>query len=360
MSFDKLFLPLLDYLNFLVDFALFDGMDRYVLRGNIQLFHLSNFLLGCLFSGFITANWGKFTSKEKVELVDWKFLAYVPMVLLHAVFWQSAVYVASLFACFQHGSIKDAVNVSFGTAAIFLPFLGLKAKALRATEGVVASNFLQRLAIGIVSLLFLVVSFLLPINFFRFAALYYNLTLIQTLWSIAVYVPIALIFRFSAKHFLNSHSTHKTKGERMTLESDMPTDPFIRWQAITIKQMSYSINLIIASSVGSLGYALSLLPNRDFELIGLSKCFFDFGMGGLILSIVVGVATSLNRLKDFRITAKLARGKETIPERDRLRDLTDELGDTTWCLFRWQLGLFIFGFVFLLIAFAIIYKDKLF
>lgn len=198
MSLDKLFAPLLDYLNFLVDFARFDNMQHYVFRGEINLFHLSNFLLACLFYWFITTNWGKFASKEKVDFLDWKFIIIIPLVLINAVLWQSGVYLVSLFTHFQVGTMKDSINVNFATASVLVPFLALNRKVLSATEGIQPRTVLQRLSVAAMSMLFLVVSLFSSVNFFRFAALYYQLNLAQLIWSIAAYIALAVVFGAAA------------------------------------------------------------------------------------------------------------------------------------------------------------------
>lgn len=138
---------------------------------------------------------------------------------------------------------------------------------------------------------------------------------------------------------------------------------FIRWQVITIKHLTYSINLIIVLSVATLGYAVNLLRNEHFNPICFGKCLFDFGTVSLILSIGAGLWATLNRLVDFRTTTQIAKQRDENKSEAELknpRDLAKELGSTTWLLFKLQLILFSFGFVFLLVAFAIIYNDKLF
>jgi hypothetical protein len=83
----------------------------------------------------------------------------------------------------------------------------------------------------------------------------------------------------------------------------------------------------------------------------------------LILSIGAGLWATLNRLVDFRTTTQIAKQRDENKSEAELknpRDLAKELGSTTWLLFKLQLILFSFGFVFLLVAFAIIYNDKLF
>lgn len=199
MSLDKLFVPLLDYLNFFVDFARFDNMQQYISQGNISPVHLTNFLLGGLLSGFISANWGKFTSKEKIEFLDWKLLIIVPLVIINAVLWHLGMYLASLFLHFQIGSIKDSINVNFAAASVTLPFLALSKKALAATASVFPIKFLDRFSLAVVSIIFLLGLLVSSLNYFRFAALYCRLGLIHLLCSSAIYVMLAILFSIVAK-----------------------------------------------------------------------------------------------------------------------------------------------------------------
>ena len=39
---------------------------------------------------------------------------------------------------------------------------------------------------------------------------------------------------------------------------------FVRWQSITIEQLGYTVNLIPGLAVGSLGFSLTLLKDKDF------------------------------------------------------------------------------------------------
>ncbi len=48
-------------------------------------------------------------------------------------------------------------------------------------------------------------------------------------------------------------------------ESSKDDEKFIRWQGITIAQLSYSINLILTFSVAAIGFGVSLLLNDDFK-----------------------------------------------------------------------------------------------
>lgn len=125
-----------------------------------------------------------------------------------------------------------------------------------------------------------------------------------------------------------------------------------RWQGRTIQQFGYASNLILGLSVAAVGFELSLVLNRVFEISGWQSCFFAMSLVALVLSIGFGLFGVINRLRDFRATTKTARKYEdgaTDLELQPLRILTDSLGRTTWLLFWWQIATFGFGiFLFVL------------
>jgi uncharacterized membrane protein YcjF (UPF0283 family) len=87
-------------------------------------------------------------------------------------------------------------------------------------------------------------------------------------------------------------------------------ESFIRWQKITIQQLSYLINLIIALSFSILGFSISLLMNPQFTPIGWSKLFFTSSFFLFVLATVSGIICSMIRLADYRITKNIARKRE--------------------------------------------------
>jgi hypothetical protein len=146
---------------------------------------------------------------------------------------------------------------------------------------------------------------------------------------------------------------------------------FVRWQSVTITQLGYTVNLILGLATGSLGFALTLLKDKDFVPQNCQKVFFDLSLASLLLSIALGIWCVISRLRDFRKTKNIARDGEQW-KRDGIAD--DEiksrleqrraevksLGKCTWRLFYWQLGSFGFGLVMLFLVFLSIYRSKLF
>lgn len=126
-----------------------------------------------------------------------------------------------------------------------------------------------------------------------------------------------------------------------------------RWQGRTIEQFGYALNLILGLTVGALGYELSFLLNEEIVRYVWQNCLFVLSMLTLLLSVIVGLLCVVNRLRDFRTTAKIARKREdgaSDIELQPLRALTYALGKRTWLLFWWQITFFGVGILLMVIA----------
>lgn len=125
----------------------------------------------------------------------------------------------------------------------------------------------------------------------------------------------------------------------------------VRWDAYRINQFSYANNLLLTLNLAFLGFlttknTLELAPGF---LLGSIQILCGVS---LIASFVSGLLLVLNRLKDFRLTAKLTkkrrrnkREKKTYCsnldyEINKLRKKTKYLGNRSWCLFNWQIWTF--------------------
>ena len=144
----------------------------------------------------------------------------------------------------------------------------------------------------------------------------------------------------------------------------MEEGSFVRWQGRTINQFGYTTNLILGLAVASLGFSFGLLRGTDFTLFCWSKCFFVLSMFVQLISVFAGIFCSINRLRDFRKTTKVARmteqGEGSQRDRDKLREETDRLGHWTWTLFYSQMWTFLVGEVLLVFALLMRYRAELF
>jgi len=127
---------------------------------------------------------------------------------------------------------------------------------------------------------------------------------------------------------------------------------FVRWQGRTIEQLGVVNNLLIGLATGLLAYETQLAfeVNANFSLCEkswlISSVIFNF------LSLIVGCYVAWNRLKSFRITAKIARKRETSDREgiDELRGKTKSLDSVTWFLISTQFIVFLLGISSLLIV----------
>ena len=95
-----------------------------------------------------------------------------------------------------------------------------------------------------------------------------------------------------------------------TKRSSWPKESFVRWQGTTIAQLGYAVNLILSLATASLGFCFVLVKDEDYATGCWGKVLFALSLLLLIVSVISGVACVINRLVDFRKTARIARDRE--------------------------------------------------
>lgn len=131
-------------------------------------------------------------------------------------------------------------------------------------------------------------------------------------------------------------------------------DRFQRWQRIRIDHFSYAQNLILTFTVAALGYWFALLKDSAFPS-QTARCAMLLALLALGLSAMSGLACVLNRLWDFRGTAKRAGNKPDMPTQGELR----VLGHLTWVLLYIQFAAFCSGIVLMATALLLTYGSRL-
>jgi hypothetical protein len=133
----------------------------------------------------------------------------------------------------------------------------------------------------------------------------------------------------------------------------MRKESFIRWQSITITQLSYVVNLILGLSVASLGFQVNILLDGNLITKSWQECIIIISLISLLASVALGIFCIINRLRDFRATkeaAKLREQNQPDEEIKKYRDLYDTLGKRTWNIFWWQIGSFSLGVLLFIIG----------
>ncbi len=138
-------------------------------------------------------------------------------------------------------------------------------------------------------------------------------------------------------------------------------DSYVRWQNIRITQLGFANNLLIALGVTLIGFTLEFIQADELILNCFQKFLFWIGITLSVVSIALGVYVVINRLKDFKLTAQIARKreKENTSGIDEDRAQADTLGKKTWNCFIWQVVTFSIGFLMLLIMILIELIDKI-
>lgn len=134
---------------------------------------------------------------------------------------------------------------------------------------------------------------------------------------------------------------------------------FIRWQQLTISQLSFTNNLFLGFNLGFLSFFVSQ-PGVLFGGICWLFTLQIFSVLSLMISFITGIMTVLNRLRDFRLTKTLVKNRrlkfedehniQKHQDIEKIKTtivlnklLSDELGKRTWSLLKWQIWTFVIG-----------------
>ena len=137
----------------------------------------------------------------------------------------------------------------------------------------------------------------------------------------------------------------------MTNDSGWKRESLVRWQRLTIDQLSYAQNLLLTLSAAGLAFIAQLVFLSDTEPASLS--LLTCSAMSFVFSVLVGLLGTLSRLLDFRLTAQIALSRHqggTQSERDAKRIWAKRLSKATWWLFWALLVAFSASIVLLAIA----------
>ena len=138
---------------------------------------------------------------------------------------------------------------------------------------------------------------------------------------------------------------------------------FVRWQTVLREHLTNMNNLLLTIAIGSVGFLVSLLKDPDFKPVCCEKIFFSTGLILLFLSVLTGIATGLSRLRDFRTTVEKIKAEykgDQFAVIDDLKEIMELYGKYTWRLFYTQIGTLTLGIILLVVAFGLIFFEKLF
>jgi hypothetical protein len=105
-------------------------------------------------------------------------------------------------------------------------------------------------------------------------------------------------------------------------EKEKRNDSFVRWQQRSIDERGKTINLFLGMSLATIGFVITQLTKTEFKFVNCkSKTSIIVGTLLLLLSVLFLIWLTLNRLNDFRESARIAdmREDDLSPELNALR-----------------------------------------
>ncbi|HEY5328865.1 MAG TPA: hypothetical protein VIJ79_03190 [Acidobacteriaceae bacterium] len=132
-------------------------------------------------------------------------------------------------------------------------------------------------------------------------------------------------------------------------------DAGARWDKIRIDQFGYTHNLLLALATALLGYAFSLIRDKNFVPYCTGRIAIISVLALLGLSVFAGLMCAVSRLLDFKGTARRANEKSNAPS----SEWTEFLGKLSWTLLGIQFAAFLLGGFSLGVAILVTYGGKL-
>jgi hypothetical protein len=102
-------------------------------------------------------------------------------------------------------------------------------------------------------------------------------------------------------------------------------EAMVRWQDIAREQRSSVNSLFLTYAAGLLAFQASILLDGANSKID-RPCIFEIAGGAAALSLMVGCAVVLVRLRNFRLTARLARCRFKREEQSKIEELRKSSG----------------------------------
>ncbi len=96
---------------------------------------------------------------------------------------------------------------------------------------------------------------------------------------------------------------------RPIVDSGADDERFVRWNGRAMVQFGVAIAMISALSVSAIGAGLALLEREEFNVVGAHGLSYALSLLILVAAIFLSLLAATSRLLDFRLTARVVRGR---------------------------------------------------
>jgi hypothetical protein len=133
---------------------------------------------------------------------------------------------------------------------------------------------------------------------------------------------------------------------KMTNDKAADRESYLRWQALAITQLGYTINLLLTLAGAALAFGTKILMESQTPASHAALCFFCVALLSLALSVVAALSANVTRAVDFRNTRRAARERMKDGEdHDKFHEKAERFGKWTWRLFYLQTLTFAVGVI---------------
>jgi hypothetical protein len=147
------------------------------------------------------------------------------------------------------------------------------------------------------------------------------------------------------------------------LERAQKRDALRRYEDARRNQLGAASNLTFALAAGGVGFCGSLLAAKEPAWSCPGNYIFLVSIALFIVTIGLSMFLAWTRLKDFRLTACKLRLELRNADREQIEKLssqTDQLGNRTWCLYRWQTIVFGIAVLCLIVSLSLTFRHRIF
>lgn len=212
MDVDKLFAPFADYLNFVIEFLQFQGLEEFSRVDSVSAKLLSYFVLGA-FLGLVihrakaVPNFNDASGSNspinpqptirdsvKESLDQGDLFLFIPLLLVGASIVHLSLLIVSHFGVIGIGTYKDTLNATLAGGALQYPIQAALGRAQNFARAVATATRNGKLVAVSIHLLAALVSFVMLYYAFWAIAQMHKLSMNQLWWPVLVFLLLFVVF----------------------------------------------------------------------------------------------------------------------------------------------------------------------
>jgi hypothetical protein len=158
-------------------------------------------------------------------------------------------------------------------------------------------------------------------------------------------------------------SVGQSAPQKVPQSDPKQTNKIQRWDDIRRNQFGVALTTFIALATGGIGYCAKLIADEKVNFSCCTSLLFVMAAAAFGFGLIIGVFTTLTRLKDARLTARKHHRESAGATDDELDQITKDFefwGKLSWMLLNGLVGCVLIGIVSITFCIGAMYHNKLF